>query len=190
MGEYMGTPVPSLDKVGDYKEGCAPQLVFAEARAAGKTREEALALALDPEETRKFLSRASEVAKASPHLKERYYGRKKDKKDDKRDDEDEKKDGKKHDKKDDREDGKKDDDDENTDETKTDDKENETDKSEDGNDGLTMREWFEEKVKEKRDEAIEWTLNAAVDPSKWELAAEILLVDEEGEEEKEEEEEA
>merc|ERR1712048_646221 len=182
------TPVPSLDKVGDYKQGCAPQLVYAEARAAGKTREEARALALDPEETRKFLSRASDVAKASPHLKERYYGRKKDKKDDKKGDKDEGKDGKKHDKKDDREDGKKDDDDENTDETKTDDKENETDKSEDGNDGLTMREWFEEKVKEKRDEAIEWTLKAAVNPSTWEIAAEILLADEEGEEEKEEEE--
>ena len=95
---------------------------------------------------------------------------------------------KKHGKKDDHEDGKKDDDDENTDETKTDDKENETDKSEDGNDGLTMREWFEEKVKEKRNEAIEWTLNAAVNPSKWELAAEILLAGEEVEEEEEEEE--
>merc|ERR1712048_1364760 len=171
-----------------YKEGCAPQLVYAEARAAGKTREEARALALDPEETRKFLWRAREVAKASPHLKERYYGRKKDKKDDEKHDKKDDKDEKKHGKKDDREDGKKDDDDENTDETKTDDKENETDKSEDGNDGLTMREWFEEKVKEKRDEAIEWTLNAAVDPSTWELAAEILLADEEGEEEKEEEE--
>merc|ERR1712224_203005 len=170
------TPVPSLDKVGDYKEGCAPQLVYAEARAAGKSREEARKLALDPEETRKFLWRAREVAKASPHLKERYYGRKKDKKKDK-----------KHDKKDDHEDGKKDD--ENTDETKTDDKGNETDKSEDGNDGLTMREWFEEKVKEKRNEAIEWTLNAAVNPSKWELAAEILLANEEGGVEEEEEEE-
>merc|ERR1712224_902381 len=175
------TPVPSLDKVGDYKEGCAPQLVYAEARAAGKTREEARALALDPEETRKFLWRVREVAKASPHLKERYYGRKKDKKDDK----DEGKDDKKHDKKDDREDGKKDDDDENTDETKTDDKENETDKSEDGNDGLTMREWFEEKVKEKKEEAIEWTLNAAAKPSTWDILAEALLgeeVEEEGEE--------
>merc|ERR1719453_1798396 len=83
-----------------------------------------------------------------------------------------KKDGKTHD----HEDGKKDDEDETTDGSKTDDKENATDKSEDGNDGLTMEEWFKEKVQEKKEAAIEWGLNAAATPSTWDILAEALLV--------------
>merc|ERR1712048_164345 len=100
------TPVPGLDKVGDFKAGAAQQMVYAEARLAGKTREEARDLASDPAKTQEFLDRAREVAASSPHLKERYHGRKKD----------DKNDGKT----DDLEDGKKDDEDKTTDESKTD----------------------------------------------------------------------
>ena len=203
-----GTMDPiSLDISRDIKTGCGPQLVYAEARANGKTREEATALAKDPEETKKFLLRAKEVAGSSPHLKERYYGRKKEEEDDneggnKHKDEDENEhktddDEHKHDddenehKHNDDDEHKQDDDDENEHKTDEDENENEnaTDNSEDGNDGLTMREWFGEKVQERKEAAIQWALNAAVEPSTWDILAEALINDEEIEEEEEEEKE-
>merc|ERR1712224_830591 len=100
--------------------------------------------------------------------------------------------GKKDDKNDgkteDHDDGQKDDEDKTTDESKTDDKEPAIDKSGDGNDGLSMREWFDQKVKEKKEGMIEYALRAAAERSTWEILAEALLEEEEECEEEEEEE--
>lgn len=163
-GRYVLVKAGTMTPVKGFEGsvGCGPQMVYLEARAAGKTREEALALAKDPAKVEEYLARAKDVAAASPELKDMYDGNDgKSKK--KGDDEDDKKDDKTDDGKDENKDENKDD---------KDDQDTETPGSDEDDGGL------DEKKKKSKDALIDFFLESAKPGGTWNEIADKVLTGE------------